>query len=1062
LNRIHPYFYGLLSLGAVVEFRILGPVEVRAAGRLVDIGHARQRAVLAVLLLDLGRAVPAEQLIDRVWGGDPPSSVRNVLYGYVARLKRALAEASEPGVVLARRGGGYWLAAEPDQVDACQFRRRVAEAGAAGDDQHAAALLRGASGLWHGTALAGLSSPWLAGMRERLDLERRAASLDLHDIELRLGRHGALIGELSEAAVAHPADERVIGQLMLALYRSGRQADALRWFDRTRRHLADEYGADPGAELKALHQQILRAEPSLAVVGPAVRETWPPPPASRAGAVADGPVPSGPGAEGLTPRELPTDVSAFTGRAAELDELDQLLAVAPERDARVLGSGGHGTNGTPVVISAISGTAGVGKTALALRWAHHAARHFPDGQLYVNLRGYDPGSPMPATDALAGFLRGLGVAGQDIPACEGERAAMYRSLLAGRRILVVLDNAGSAEQVRPLLPGAETCRVLVTSRDALSGLVARDGARRLDLDLLPEADAIALLRAVIGPTVAADPAAAAALAAQCARLPLALRVAAELAASRPGLPLADLVAELADQRRRLDLLDVGGDPRTSVRAVFSWSCQHLDEPAAGLFRVLGLHPGPDTDAYAAAALTGDTEVDRPRRLLDQLARAHLIQPRGSSRYGLHDLLRAYARELAAQDGEEAGRSALTRLFDYYLHTVATATSILFPAESNARLSIPASAAPAPPMDDPAAARAWLDMQRPSLAAAVAHAAAHGWPSHATRLAAALYSYLDTGGYYPEAIVVHGHARRAARQSGDLAAEAVSLVSLGAVAMRQGHFEHAADRMQQAVALSRQAGDLVGHARALGNLGMVDIQLGHGQRAKDHLYRALALFRQGRHRTGEVRTLTALGDLESTQGRYQQADADYRQALTLARTAHDGTSEAYVLGKLGALELRQDRCGPASDYLRDALTLYCENGDRTGEAYTLTDLGHAELKQGRYQHATDLLLHSLAFYQETGDPTGEAKVFSGLGEILLASGQPEHARVRYTDTLALATKTGDRDGQARAHEGLARAYLATAESASARHHWQEALALYTSLGADEAAQFRARIGCPEPA
>jgi transcriptional regulator with XRE-family HTH domain len=369
-----------------------------------------------------------------------------------------------------------------------------------------------------------------------------------------------------------------------------------------------------------------------------------------------GPDPSGP-ESGSRPRQLPPTVAGFTGRAAELAALTKILdgASAPET----------------VVISAIGGTAGVGKTALAVQWAHQVAGRFPDGQLYVNLHGYDPDRPMPAADALAGFLRGLGVPGQDIPPGEDERAARYRSLLAGRKLLVVLDNAGSVEQVRPLLPGSPSCAVLVTSRDSLAGLVARHGATRLEVDLLPPADAASLLRALIGQRAKDDPGAAGTLAAQCCRLPLALRVAAELAIARPGVPLADLAAELADQQRRLDLLDAGGDSRTAVRAVFSWSYRHLEDDSARAFRLAGLHPGPDFDPYAVAALTG-TKLEQARTALDALARAHLIHPAGRGRHGMHDLLRAYARELAdATDGEEEQNAALTRLFDYYLHTADT-------------------------------------------------------------------------------------------------------------------------------------------------------------------------------------------------------------------------------------------------------------------------------------------------------------------------------------------------------------------------------------------------------
>jgi DNA-binding SARP family transcriptional activator len=605
-----------------MEFGVLGSVEVWLDGSPVDAGHSRQRAVLAVLLLATGRAVPAEVLIDRIWGERPPQSVRNVLYGYVARLKALVTSGQDPGVMLSRRPGGYLLRAGPDQVDLGRFRRLVADAAVAGDDERAGAALGEAVRLWRGPALAGLDSLWLNSMRATLELDRARAMLDLNDIRLRRGEHAALAGELAAQAAASPADERLIGQLMLVLYRCGQQAEALRWFEQTKHYLARELGADPSPPLGALHQQILDADPSLAAPRATIRA-------------------------GARPRELPTDVPAFTGRVAELAELDRLLgppaiAASPSR-------------ASAAVISVVSGTAGAGKTALAIHWAHRAAGQFPDGQLYVNLRGYDPATPMTAADALAGFLGALGVPSQDIPPDEGRRAARYRSLLADQRMLVVLDNASRADQVRPLLPGTPGCAVVVTSRDALAGLVARDGAARLELDLLPRDDAVALLTKLMGEQAHTDPDATVELARQCARLPLALRVAAELAAARPRVPLRDLVADLADERRRLDLLDVAGDPRSAVRAVFSWSTGQLSDESARMFRLLGLHLGPDISVPAAASLAAIADAEA-RRLLAELARAHLIVEHVPGRYALHDLLRAYAAEQADDNGSQAGHA----------------------------------------------------------------------------------------------------------------------------------------------------------------------------------------------------------------------------------------------------------------------------------------------------------------------------------------------------------------------------------------------------------------------
>ena len=465
--------------------------------------------------------------------------------------------------------------------------------------------------------------------------------------------------------------------------------------------------------------------------------------------------PDSPSPDAVTrPRQLPPAVAGFTGRTAELQALTKILDSAA---------------GT-VVISAIGGTAGVGKTALAIQWAHQVAEHFPDGQLYMNLRGHDQDRPVPPGDALAGFLRALGVGGQDIPPGEAERAARYRSLLAGKRVLVVLDNARSSDQARPLLPGSPACAVVVTSRDALTGLVARDGAARLELDLLPLADAVRLLRELVGDRAAVDPGATEALAERCCRLPLALRVAAELAVARPGVPLAGLAGELADQQRLLDLLDADGDPRTAIRGVFSWSYQHLDAGTARAFRLAGLHPGAEFEPYAVAGLT-DSDLGQARRMLDALAKAHLIQPAGPGRYAMHDLLRAYASELAeAHDGAGGRHAALTRLLDHYLSTAATAMDSMYPADRDWRPRVDPAGTPAPPLSGAAAAQSWLDGERAALTAVTQYAAWHGWAEHATRLSATLRNYFVYGGHYPEAILINASARLAASQLGDRAAE----------------------------------------------------------------------------------------------------------------------------------------------------------------------------------------------------------------------------------------------------------------------------------------------------
>ena len=606
------------------EFRLLGQIEVCVNGQIVDAGHARQRSVLAVLLVEVNRLVSAAELIDRVWGEQRlPGNPGNALHTYISLLRRALTTAS--GVSITRKANGYKLAADAEFIDLHRFNLLVTEARDS-DDVRAVALLEQALELWRGDPFAHLDTPWINSTRSALAAQHHAAQLDLADAQLRLGQHAAVVTGMPRQVAAHPLDERLAGQYMTALYRSGRRAEALAHYRHIRQCLVAELGTEPGMALQHLHQQVLTSDPALGARPGSPPWTVPP----------------------EVPRQLPADVAGFTGRDRYLAELDLLLPGSAGEPGDRRRAGGRPA---AAVICAVSGTAGVGKTALAVHWAQQVAEQFPDGQLYVDLRGYDAERPVTVSEALGGFLRALGVADQDVPADTAERAARFRSLLAGRRMLVLLDNASEAEQVRPLLPGSPACVTLVTSRSSLTGLVARDGAVRLDLDLLPTEEAVDLLRRLIGPRADAEPHSVAVLAEWCARLPLALRVAAELAVARPARPLADLAAELADMKRRLDLLGAGGDPRTSVRAVFSWSCHQLDPGTLRVFWLAGLHPGPDVDAYEVAALAGIT-AERAGEALDFLARVHLMHTVIPGRYGMHDLLRAYAREAAA--GHDAG------------------------------------------------------------------------------------------------------------------------------------------------------------------------------------------------------------------------------------------------------------------------------------------------------------------------------------------------------------------------------------------------------------------------
>ena len=959
--------------GQPLRVAVLGPVRAWRADAELDLGASQRRAVLGLLAVRANQVVPRDELIDGLWGEELPASAVNALHVHVSRLRATLEPQRAhraPSRVLLATGAGYQLRLAPGLLDAEAFAQRLAQARVAcgkGDLAAAAVSFDAALGLWSGAALAGIGGPCAQIVRAGLGEQRLTAIEERLEVILALGRHAEAAQQLVELVREHPLRERFVGQLMLALYRSGRQAEALNAFAAARRVLVGELGIEPGPQLRTLHARVLAADPALDVVAAATT--------ARSAAAPGRPAPA----------QLPADVAAFTGRAGELAALDRLLAAPAETAGAIL---------------VLSGTAGVGKTALAVRWSRRAAGAFPDGQLYVNLRGYDPGQPVPPGDALAGFLRALGLAGQDIPPETDERAAAYRSLLDGRRVLVVLDNAASVEQVRPLLPGCPSCLVVVTSRDSLAGLVARHGAGRLDLDMLPLPDALALLRTLIGGRVDAEPEAAAALAKQCARLPLALRVAAELAAASPDSALAGLAGELASEQRRLDLLDAGGDERTAVRGVFSWSYRHLPATAARAFRLLGLHPGPDFDAYAVAALTG-ASATQASDVLALLARAHLVHPAGAGRHGMHDLLRAYASHLTeAEDSAEdsAENAAVARLFDYYLAAAVGAMDALVPAERHYRPILPRTTELAvPELATPAQGRAWLDAERPVLVAV----AAQGPPGNVTRLAATLFRYLETGGHYADAMTIHGRARDAARLLGDRAAEATALTNLGIICWRQGRYQQAIDHHEQARAASVEIGDRAGQAIAVANLGVVYERQGRlGQAAESHRL-GLALFREAGDQTGEARALANLGSVAARQGRYDQAVGCYQQALALLRQA----------------------------------------GDRAGEASALPDLGLAYQRLGRYQEADDCYRRALALFEETGDRIGEAEARNGVAEILLATGHPDQARAEHAAALALADRIGDTYEQARAHNGLSAALRAVGDADRADQHRRRALELY---------------------
>ncbi|MFE7503747.1 BTAD domain-containing putative transcriptional regulator [Promicromonospora sp. NPDC057488] len=1013
----------------MVWFQVLGHVSARSERGPVPLGSARQRAVLAALLVEPGAHVSLDQLADRVWGTTPPRSARQTLHSYVSRLRSVLNE--HDGPLLERRSGGYVFQADESAVDLQRFRALVAQARRV-DDDRAAALWQEAMGLWQGRPFAGLDSDWLRSTAVRLEAERFAAVLDHNDLLLRSGEHAHLLPDVVAAAEKHPLDERLAGQVVLALYRCGRQSDALAHYRLLQESLADELGSDPGPGLRELHQRILRHDAELPVPdGTSDADRSAPASASLARPASDA-------AAGRPPRpaQLPLDVTGFTGRSDDLRRLDELLPGVDD-----------GRAGQTVVITAIRGTAGVGKTALAVHWAHRVAHGFPDGQLYVNLRGYDPEQPMRPADALARFLTALGVPERDIPLEDDDRAARYRSELADRRLLIVLDNAGSVAQVRPLLPGSGASTVVITSRDSLAGLVAVHGAHRIDLDLLPAADAADLVRRLIGERVDADPAAAELLAEQCARLPLALRVAAVLVTSQPDRPLADVVAELADLQERLELLDPGGDPYATVRAVFSWSIQYLPDQAARTFRRLGLHPGPDLDQYAAAALTG-LAPNRARRVLETLVSAHLLHRTGPGRYGMHDLLRAYAIHLTTIEDTDGDRhEAVERLLGYYQASALAAVDTLYPAEVSYR---PAAdpGNPTPDLAEPASAHDWLLVECICLVAIAEHAADHQRSDYVVGLARILYRHLvETN--LTGLVALSGHALRAAEAVGDLNGQAHALWQLGSGHFWMGKDETAGDLLRRAMILYRQMGDLVGQARALTGLGQISNQRGRYESALEDLWQATALYRQAGDRLGELKSLNGLGLVEERLGNYAQAVEIHHQCLEIVRELGARSLEPTTLNNLAGAELGRGRRSAAAEYAHQSRAIIEGLGNPTSKAHALDTLGELYLRLGEVGPAGECFQRALAHFCQIGKRGDQAWSINGLGEAARLAHDPAAAIALHTDALTIAIDEELLHQQARAHAGLGHAHRALGDLDLTGTHFEHAYAIYTKLGMPEA-------------
>ncbi|MEU7061044.1 BTAD domain-containing putative transcriptional regulator [Streptomyces sp. NPDC046197] len=956
-----------------LRFSVLGPVRAWRGDAPLSTGSPQQRALLAALLLREGRTATAGELIDALWGEEPPSQALAAVRTYASRLRKVL----DPGV-LASESGGYAVrglsGGALDLAVAQELAALADKARSAGDLCQAREALGRALALWDGEPLAGVPGPYAETQRVRLAEWRLQLLESRLDMDLEQGCHAEAVSELTALTAAHPLRERLRELLMLALYRSGRQAEALAVYADTRRLLAEELGVDPRPGLRELQQRILQADPALA---------------EPSSPVAEPPVAA------VRPAQLPATVPDFTGRAAFVAELSEVLASA---DGRVM------------AVSALAGIGGVGKTTLAVHVAHRARAAFPDGQLYVDLQGAGPRAAEPET-VLGSFLRALGTQDSAIPDSLEERAALYRSVLDGRRVLVLLDNARDAAQVRPLLPGTEGCAALVTSRVRMVDLA---GAHLVDLDVMSPDEALSLFTKIVGEErVASEREAALDVVAACGFLPLAIRIAASRLAARRTWTVSVLAAKLADERRRLDELQAGD---LAVKATFELGYGQLEPPQARAFRLLGLADGPDLSLPASAAVL-DLPPEETEDLLESLVDTSLLESAAPGRYRFHDLVRLYARACAERDEHPPSErdAALSRLLDFYLATAAGVYAIERPGD---RLvdHLAATEYPGLTFRDRGAARDWLYTEAMPLLACVRQSTAPDLLRRAVDLLWSAIDLTESGLNSREYEATGAALREAARSATDRRAQARALVTLANGRHLSGRFELANEDATEAIRLADQAGDHLPGCWASNMLGIIALYQSRFEDGERHLTRAIDSFRSCGDRPGEASALCNLSRIHLATGRTASAVSLAQQGTDMydgMRHALKGANGRYALG------LALTRCG-------------------------------------QYDQAAERLTEALAVFRDSRQRLWEGMSLFRLAELDLAAGRPAEAARRAESALTVLRGIGGEWRWANVLLALGCALNDIGQSGRAQVCWQEALAIFDGLGAAEAEEVRALL------
>lgn len=1033
--------------GVLVNFEILilGPVELRRDGRRELYGAAKDAQLLAALALDVSRPVPLDTLVRHLWDDTPPGKPRSSLHSYATRLRRKLGADR-----LVHQAHAYTLDLDPDTVDHHRHERLTTQArslAASGDDAQALALLRQAAALWRGEPLTGMSGLWAERTRRTLDGRRLAATLLRTEIGLRMGHFADLAGELSALTERHPTDEVVVRHFMTAAYGCGRQTDALRAYDSVRRLLRAE-GTQPNEALQRTYRRILDHTP-----------------------VADLLSGKPPGTTAPPPNNLPAH-GELIGRTEQLRALRTPLPGV-------------------IALQSISGMAGIGKSLLALHTARRLARHYPDGQLHINLHGHSPSRrALTPETALATLLRHFGVPASTIPRELTDLTALWRTMLSTRRAVIILDDASDTEQVAPLLLGTSPSLILITSRRRLSGL---PGVRHIFLDILSTKEAVDLFINLVGTERTQDRQEVAELAGLCDHLPLALELAAGRLNSRPTWTVSHLVTRMSREPGRLAELRDGG---VEISSAFALSYDTLPADQRKVFRLLGLHPGPDFGAHSTAALTG-LPLETAERILESLQDSHLIQEPSPERFSQHDLIAEYALTLTvSQDSQSAREAALDRLSDFYLQAASEADHALNTLRP--RLDPPQRRTPfvSPAWTDARQAKTWLIAEHTALTAAVRHARSHGHPDRAALFAHVLAEFLDSEGYWEEAEEAHSYAAHHWHEEGSREAEAQALIDLAAVQSQRSRYPEAEASGQRALDTARaigdsgaeadalrvlgllcwnlgrldesltlqeaalagalKSGDSIRIARCKNNLGIAVLHLGDHSAAMQLFRDALVGFSQRKNERGEAQALNNLADGYLRMGEQESARNAFSRSLDIFLRVGSRSEQATAqLNKASVLHIPEE-LESALTLQREALSIFRKIGDRRTEAVTLNEIGKTLYRADQYVEASAHHETALILAQKIGAAQEQTEAHRGLGMAELRSGRHAAASEQLEAALSWARHTHATAEVAHAHAGLADLAIATGRTEEALPHLEKALAIYQQTNEFESSRVRSQL------